>query len=124
MKLYNKLSDRLNDIPPCVVRLFAKDGDQLAGDRVLMARTGWGARRLRAFYQRARFTEGDDVDTFFTACGIRWSQKNKLRWQLQRAWEKGGLKGIAKMKHLRPRNPWQAKALGVHLRRIEKLLSQ
>lgn len=124
MKFYNKLSDRLNDIPPCFVRLLAKDGNQLAGDRVLMARTGWSARRLREFYQRARFTEGDDVDTFFAACGIRWSQKNQLRWQLQRAWEKGGLKGIARMRHLKPRNPWQARALNVHLRRIEKLLSQ
>lgn len=126
MNLPNKLTDKLSRIPPCLARLFAKDGDCLASDRVLMARTGWGARRLRSVYQRATWNgvTAEDIDTFLSACGLSWSRQRKERWKLQRVFEQEGLKGIARLKHLKPRSQGQARALDVHLRRIEKLLSQ
>lgn len=126
MNLSNKLTTKVNRIPPCLARLFAKDGNCLASDTVLMARTGWGARHLRSVYQRATWNgvTAEDIDTFLSACGLSWARQRKERWKLQRVFEREGLKGIARLKHLKPRNPWQARALDVHLRRIEKLLGQ
>lgn len=126
MNLPKRLTVKLNRLPPCLARLLAKEDGRLASDRILMARTGWGARRLRSVYQRATWDGVDaaDIDTFHEACGLRWSSQNKQRWQLQTAFEKGGLKGLARLKHLKPRNPWEAKALNAHFKRIEKLLSQ
>lgn len=121
---FKTITEKLDRIPPCVVRLMAKDASgKLMSNEELTRRTGWGRSRLRRIAGATSFknlTVGE-ADTFLTACGLTWSSQRRLLFLMQRAWRNGGLQT---MNHLRYETGWQASMVMRHQRRIEKLLSK
>lgn len=115
------LTDKLDRLMPCLVRIMAKHNRRLMTDPELMRRTGWGRRKLRAVYQSASWehVRVGDVDKFLSACGMSWSTQRRQRWLIQLAINNGGIKT---MKHLKCDTGWRGNQLKLHLDRIEKLL--
>lgn len=118
------LLQKLDRLPPCIVRIMAKTSDgRLMSNNEIKKRTGWGKSKLRRVSSATSFknvTVGE-VDAFLEACGLQWSSQRRLIWLLQRAWRNGG---IQTMRHLAFRTGWQASMVSRHQRRIEKLLSK
>jgi hypothetical protein len=116
------LVEKLDRLPPCIVRVMAKHNNRMITDPELMRRTGWGRRKLMAVYKSASWDgiKVGDVDNFLKACGMSWSSQRRQRWLLQLAIKNGG---IHKMQHLKTDTGWRGNQLRLHLMRIEKLLS-
>lgn len=116
------LTEKLNRLPPCIVRILAKHNGKLITDPELMRRTGWGKRYLRSVYNSASWDgiKVGDVDKFLAACGMSWSTQRRQRWLLQLAVNNGG---IQTMLHLRNDVGWRGNQLRLHLNRIERLLA-
>ncbi len=121
MNLTNTLLEKIDRLPPCIVRILAKENGRLMTDPRLMQKTGWGRTKLRRVYQASTWAgvSVSDVDTFLTACGMSWSRQRRQRWLLQLAVNNGGIKT---MQHLRCDTGWRGNQLKLHLERIEKLL--
>jgi len=116
------LVEKLNRLPPCIVRIMAKKDGRLMTDPELMELTGWGRSRLRAVYQSATWKDvrAGDIDTFLAACGMSWSRQRTQRWALKRAIENGG---VETMSHMKRDTGWRGRQFHIHTDRIESLLS-
>jgi hypothetical protein len=115
------LTEKLDRLPPCIVRIMTKHNRRLITDPELMKRTGWGRRKLKAVYNSASWAGIDviDVDVFLKACNMTWASQRRQRWLLKLAIANGGLHT---MQHLQCDTGWQGNQLKLHLERIEKLL--
>lgn len=121
------LTEKLNRLPPCIVRILAKHNGKLITDPELMRRTGWGKRYLRSVYNSASWDgiKVGDVDKFLAACGMSWSTQRRQRWLIQLGYHKTGsvIDGIKSMQHLQNDVGWRGNQLRLHLNRIERLLA-
>lgn len=120
------LTERLNRLPPVFCRILAKTADgALMTDSQLCARTGWGKTRLRSVYQSLSWSEVTvaEVDTFMSACGLGWSSTRRQLWLLNRAWAKGGVKGLLSMRHMKRDCCWRNNQMRLLLGRVERLLT-
>lgn len=112
------LLEKLNRLPPCICRIFAKKNGRLMSDDELIQATGWNRKHLRKVYQSNTWAKVrvEDVDKFLTACGLRWStqqrQHDALRYHQ---------KHLTNMRHLRM-TPLGFQ-LAAHKRLIKRLLS-
>lgn len=117
------LVEKLDRLPPCLIRIMAKKNGRLMTDPELMELTGWGRSKLRAVYQSATWSNvrAGDIDRFLKACGMSWSKQRTQRWLLKRAIEKGG---VETMGHLKRDTGWRGRQFDIHTDRIEELLSR
>ena len=113
------LLEKLNRLPPCLCRIFAKKNGRLMTDPELMEATGWGKKRLRKVYQSPSWAgiRVEDVDRFLTACGLRWSSQRR---QLFRLWYHQD--HFDNMQHLKADCGWRGSQLRHHKRIIKKFL--
>ena len=117
-------------IAPCICRILARikgsNGQaRLMTDDELIAKTGWGRKRLRSVYRRSTFNgvTNADTDVFHWACGLRPSNQRREVWKLHRAWNNGGIDGVLRMRHLRTALPWQVsqiKRMTIMMERVLK----
>lgn len=114
------LLEKLNRLPPCLCRIFAKRNGRLMSDAELMEATGWSIRHLRRVYKASSWADVAvrDVDTFLAACGLRWSSQRR---QLMQLWYHRDHFG--NMRHLKVDCGWRGFQLEHHKRLITKLLS-
>jgi len=122
------LTEKLDRLPPCVARIWAKKDGRLATSSHLMKLTGWGARKLLWISRRKSWADVSvrDVDAFLSACGLSWSSQSNQRLTLMKALERGGLQTMLHLERrkLSRTTRWQASQLARHIRRLEKILSK
>lgn len=114
------LLEKLNRLPPCLCRIFAKKNGRLMTDPELMEATGWTIKHLRKVYQASSWAQVrvEDVDIFLAACGLRWSSQRRQLNQLCYHQEHFG-----NMRHLKVDCGWRGFQLKHHQELIKKLLS-
>lgn len=114
------LLSKLDRLPPAVVRILAKHNGRLMTDAQLMAKTGWGLRRVRTVAGKGSWASVTvkDADTFLRACGLSWSAQRKQRWLLQLAINGTGLHS---MRHIRFTD--SKSMVAQHLKRAQKALT-
>lgn len=87
MNLPPTLCEKLDRIPPVVARIFAKGDDgKIASDPELCERTDWGLKKLRNIYNARTWADvtAQEIDTFLSACGLRWGSQRRLLALLRR----------------------------------------
>jgi hypothetical protein len=117
------LTEKLDRLPPYVARLLAKETGRLATVPELMAKTGWGRRKIEAL-QRAmtwKKVAVGDVDIFLKACGLTWSAQRRQLWLIQLAIQRGG---IDRMKHFRLTDGFSGSQIRSQFKRIEKMFKE
>ena len=114
------LLEKLNRLPPCLCRIFAKKNGRLMTDMELIEATGWSMRHLRKVYQSSSWASVsvNDVDTFLAACGLRWSSQRRQLFYLWRYQAQ-----FWKMRHFKIDCGARGFQLAQHKRIIKRLLS-
>lgn len=113
---------KLDRLPPIVVRIFlARHKGKLMTDLELRRRTGWGKKKLLRVYRAATWEDAtvNEVDTFLSACGLRWSSQRRQRFLLQLAFERNGLE---RMRHLRAATFWEKQMIANLIKQYRKLM--
>lgn len=113
---------KLDRLPPIVVRIFlARHKGKLMTDLELRRRTGWGKKKLLRVYRAATWKDAtvDEVDTFLSACGLRWSSQRRQRFLLQLAFERNGLE---RMRHLKAVTFWEKQMISNLIKQYRKLM--
>lgn len=126
MNLSATLTSKIDRLPPCMLRLFAKKDGRWATDKELMLWTGWGRKKLIGVFHQKSFANATaaEIDTAYYVCGVSWSSQRRQRWVLQCAYERDGMRGIASMRHLKPKTAWQAKNIKQYLTLVEELMTK
>jgi len=62
----------------------------------------------------------EEVDSFLTACGLKWSSQRRQRWLISLRLSEGD--GITRMRHLRARNKDEACVIEALLKHVKRLL--
>jgi len=89
----------LDRLPPNICRLLAKREDgKCFTDRQLARRSGWSRGKVVRLSASATWAgHADDVDQWFRACGLLWSERHQYRTLLKSAIGRGG---VDRMRHL------------------------
>lgn len=117
------LTEKLDRLPPFIVRLLAKSNGRLMTTLELVEKTGFCSGKIKKLSKQtswARIAVGD-VDLFLKACGLSWSTQRRQRWLLELAISKGRLH---KMRHFKASRNFEVSQVRSHLRRIEKLFQR
>lgn len=117
------LTQKLDRLPPFIVRLLAKSNGRLMTTLELVEKTGFCEGKIKRFSRQTSWAtySVSDVDLFLKACGLSWSTQRRQRWLLELAISKGRLH---KMRHFKTSNRFEASQVRSHLRRIEKLFQR
>jgi len=118
------LLQKLDRLPPYVVRILARKNGILISDADILKMTGWRRRQLRRVSWATSWKDVTvgEVDAFLKACGMSWSQQRRQRYRLRQLVSTN----LYSMRHLRYRygtkQAWYAQCIKSHQKRFEKIL--